>query len=81
MQAVSAMFEGNVPLQTIMQKKALDLIDGLSQEEIDEVLDFEEQKRNNPVAQLVQLRKEVRQYLPQFHQRLQFLRHNNDIIL
>lgn len=42
-QAVSGMFPENVPLKRIMKKKALDLIEGLSQEEIDEVLDFDEQ--------------------------------------
>lgn len=42
-QAVAGMFPENVPLKRIMKKKALDLIDGLSQEEIDEVLDFDEQ--------------------------------------
>jgi hypothetical protein len=41
-QAVSGMFPENVPLKRIMKKKALDLIDGLSQEEIDEVLDYDE---------------------------------------
>jgi hypothetical protein len=41
-QAVSGMFPENIPLKRIMKKKALDLIDGLSQEEIDEVLDFDE---------------------------------------
>ena len=44
LQAVATMFEGNVPFQKIMRKKGLDLIEGLSQEEIDEVLDYEEQK-------------------------------------
>ncbi len=42
-QAVANMFPNNIPLNRILKKKALDLIDGISQEEIDEVLDFEEQ--------------------------------------
>jgi len=42
-QAVAGMFPNNVPLEKIMKKKALDLIDGLSQEEIDEVMNFEAQ--------------------------------------
>lgn len=42
-QAVSGMFPNNVPLKKLMKKKALDLIDGLSQEEIDEVVDFDDQ--------------------------------------
>lgn len=42
-QAVAGMFPQNKPLNRIMKKKALDLIEGLSQEEIDEVLDFDEQ--------------------------------------
>lgn len=49
LQAVSSMFQGNVPFQRIMKKKGLDLIEGLSQEEIDEVLDFDEQAGNAPV--------------------------------
>lgn len=47
-QAVAGMFPENVPLKRIMKKKALDLIDGLSQEEIDEVLDFDEQAMKTP---------------------------------
>lgn len=43
LQAVSGMFPENVPLKTILKKKALDLVE-LSQEEIDEVLAFDEQK-------------------------------------
>ncbi len=43
LQAVSSMFQNNAPLKKIMQKKALDIIEGLSQEEIDSVLNFEEQ--------------------------------------
>lgn len=42
LQAVTGMFPENVPLKRIMKKKALDLIEGLSQEEIDEVLDYDE---------------------------------------
>lgn len=42
-QAVSGMFPENTPLKKILKKKALDLIDGLSQEEIKEVIDFDEQ--------------------------------------
>lgn len=41
-QAVSGMFPENVPLKRILKKRALDLVEGLSQEEIDEVLDFDE---------------------------------------
>lgn len=43
LQAVSQMFEGNMPLKKILQKKALDLVD-LSSDEIKEVLDFEDKK-------------------------------------
>lgn len=43
MQAVAGMFPNNVPLKNIMKKKALDIIEGLSQEEIDEIMDFDEQ--------------------------------------
>lgn len=50
LQAVTAMFPNNKPLNTIMKKKALDLIDGLSQEEIDEVLDFDEQQAIAPAG-------------------------------
>ena len=54
MQAVGSMFQGNIPYQTIMKKKALDIVDGLSQEEIDEIMDFEEQAitkaQTTPVA-------------------------------
>lgn len=46
-QAVAGMFPTNVPLKRILKKKALDLIEGLSQEEIDEVLDFDEQAQVN----------------------------------
>ena len=52
LQAVATMFEGNLPFQKIMRKKGLDLIDGLSQEEIDEVLDYEEQKEEMAPAPL-----------------------------
>lgn len=48
LQAVSAMFPNNRPLEQIMKKKGLDLIEGLSQEEIDEVLDFDEQQALAP---------------------------------
>ncbi len=50
LQAVATMFEGNVPFKKIMQKKGLNLIEGLSQEEMDEVLDFEEQKEETEMA-------------------------------
>lgn len=43
LQAVAGMFQGNAPLQKILQKKALDLVD-LSADEIKEVLDFESKK-------------------------------------
>jgi hypothetical protein len=49
LQAVAVMFEGNVPFKKLMQKKGLNLIEGLSQEEMDEVLDFEEQVLEQPV--------------------------------
>lgn len=42
-QAVAGMFPNNVPLKKLMKKKALDLIEGLSQEEIDEVIEFDDQ--------------------------------------
>jgi len=47
MQAVSNLFKGNAPLERIMKKKALDLVD-LSMEEIKEVMDFEKQKETQP---------------------------------
>ena len=50
-QAVAGMFENNIPLNRIMKKKSLDLIDGLSQEEIDEVLDFDESSVGEPVGE------------------------------
>lgn len=44
LQAVASLFQNNKPYQKIMKKKGLDLIEGLSQEEIDEVLDYDEQQ-------------------------------------
>ena len=49
-QAVSGMFPENTPLKKILKKKALDLIDGLTEEEIKEVIDFDEQAGLNEKA-------------------------------
>lgn len=49
LQAVASMFQGNVPFQTVMKKKALDLVE-LSPEEVDEILAFDEQNAQNTPA-------------------------------
>lgn len=50
--AVSQMIPGNAPLMEIMQKKALEFA-GLSPDEMQEVLDFERQKMEQPVDPMV----------------------------
>lgn len=50
--AVSQMIPGNAPLMEIMQKKALEFA-GLSPDEMQEVLEFERQKAEQPVDPLV----------------------------
>lgn len=46
LKVISDLFPQNVPLKKILKKKALDLVDDLSPEEIKEVLDFDEMAGN-----------------------------------
>jgi hypothetical protein len=54
LQAVSALFPANVPLKKILKEKALDLIDGLTPEQVKEVMDYDESQGNSATLGLAE---------------------------